>query len=110
MRAVALNSNLFFLPGTAMMKQAMLLTTAYAHLVLLWPHSAWAEGPQPGSPEAVVSKALDDVNHGRINEFVGVLDPVSLEEFRTAVVGTIDEGVKRVGEAKILEAFPGVKT
>ena len=38
------------------------------------------------------------------------IDPDSLEEFRTAVVATIDEGVKRVGEAKLLESFPGVKT
>lgn len=93
-----------------MMKRAMLLTTTSAYLVLLWSSSIWGAEPQPGSPEAVVSKALDDVNHGRIDEFVGVLDPVSLEEFRTAVVGTIDEGVKRVGEAKILAAFPDVKT
>ena len=38
------------------------------------------------------------------------MHPDSLKEFRAAVSQTIDTGVKRVGEAKLLESFPGVKT
>ncbi len=92
------------------MKRATILATTYAHLALFWSNASWGAPPQPGSPEAIVSKALNDVNQGRIDEFVSVIDPDSLEEFRAAVVETIDEGVKRVGEAKLLEPFPGVKS
>ena len=92
------------------MKRATILATTYAYLVLLGSHAAQAPWPKPGSPEAVVSKAMNAVNHGRIDEFVSAIDPDSLEEFRTAVVETIDEAVKRVGEAKLLESFPGVKS
>ena len=65
---------------------------------------------QEGSPEELVAKAMDAVNHGRINEFVKVLDPDSLEEARKSIVDSVDEGVKRVGEAKVLQSFPGVKS
>jgi len=92
------------------MKRAIFLAITYAHLVLLCPHACWGAPPQPGSPEAVVTKAVDAVNHGRIDEFVSAMHPDSLEEFRTAVVETIDAAAKRVGEAKLLESFPGVKT
>jgi hypothetical protein len=50
------------------------------------------------------------VNHGRIDEFVSAIDPESLEEFRTAVVATLDDAAKRVGEARVLQSFPGVKS
>jgi hypothetical protein len=86
------------------------LVNTGACLALLYSHAAWGAPPQPGSPEAVVSKAMDAVHHGRIDEFASARDPDSLEEFRAAVVETIDEGVKRVGEAKLLESFPWVKT
>ena len=68
----------------------------------------WAQ--RAGSPEAIASKAIDAVNHGRVDEFANAMDPDSLEEFRTAVVATIDAAVERVGEAKLLESFPGVKS
>jgi hypothetical protein len=92
------------------MKRAIFLAITYAYLVLLFPPACRGADPQPGSPEAVVKKAMDAVNHGRIDEFVSAIDPDSLEEFRTAVVATIDEAVNRVGQAKVLESFPGVKT
>ena len=63
-----------------------------------------------GSPEEVVAKAMDAVNHGRIDAFVKRLDPDSLEEARKSIVDSVDEGVKRVGEAKVLQSFPGVKS
>ena len=93
-----------------MMKRARILATVYAYQVLFWSHASWGAAQQAGSPEAVVGKAMNDVNHGRIDEFVSALDPASLEEIRTAIVASIDEGVKRVGEARVLESFPGVKS
>jgi hypothetical protein len=96
--------------GESTMKRATILAMVYAHLVLFWSHACSGAPPKPGSPEAVVSKAMNAVNHGRIDEFVSAIDPDSLEEFRTAVVETIDEAAKRVGEAKLLESFPGVKS
>ena len=66
--------------------------------------------PEPDSPEAVVAKAMKAVIQGRIDEFVSAIHPESLSEFRTAVVGTLDDAAKRVGEARILEPFPGVKS
>ena len=102
------------------MKRAKLFPTRCAHRVLasvlICSHAGWAAASQaqskskPGSPEAVVSKAIDAVNHGRVDEFADAMDPDSLEEFRAAVVATIDTAVKRVGEAKLLESFPGVKS
>ena len=92
------------------MKRAIFLATTYAPLLLLFPQTGRGAPPQSSSPEAVVSKAIDAVNHGRIDEFVSAMHPESLEEFRTAVVATIDDAVERVGEAKLLESFPGVKT
>ena len=89
------------------MKRVIFLVKAGACLVLTCSYAAWGAPPQPGSPEAVVSKAMDAVNHGRIDEFVSAMDPDSLEEFRAAVVETIDEGVKRVGEAKLLARAKG---
>jgi hypothetical protein len=98
------------MPGTSTMKRVIFLVKIGACLILSYSYAAWGAPPQPGSPESVVSKAMDAVNRGRIDEFVSAMDPGSLEEFRAAVVETIDEGVKRVGEAKLLESFPGVKT
>ena len=92
------------------MKRATLMENTFAYLVLICSAAGWGAPPQPGSPEAVVSTAMAAVNHGRIDEFVSAMDPDSLEEFRAAVVETIDAAVKRVGEAKLLESFPGVKT
>ena len=92
------------------MKRVIFLVKTGACLVLSYSHATWGAPPQPGSPEAVVSKALDAVNHGRIDEFVSAMLPDSLEEFRTAVLPEIDTGVQRVGEAKVLQSFPGVKT
>jgi hypothetical protein len=91
------------------MKRATILTTTLAHLIVFWSYACWG-APPPGSPEALVGKAMNAVNHGRIDEFVGAIDPASLEEFRTAAVSMIDEGAKRVGEAKVLQGFPGVKS
>ena len=100
------------------MKRAKLIPFTCAHRVLAsvlicW-HAGWAAAAQsqtkPSSPEAVVSKAIDAVNHGRVDEFASAMDPDSLEEFRTAVVATIDTAVERVGEAKLLESFPDVKS
>jgi hypothetical protein len=96
--------------GTSTMKRATILATAYAYLVLLGSHACRGAGPQPGSPETVVSKAMNAVNHGQIDDFTRAMHPESLEDFRTAVLGAIDDGVKKVGEAKVLEAFPGPKT
>ncbi len=93
-----------------MMKRATILVTTYAYLVLLWSQGSWGTPPEAGSPEAVVAKAIDALNHGRIDEFVSAMHPDSLKEFRTAVLPEIDVGVKRVGAAKLLEGFPGVKT
>jgi hypothetical protein len=98
------------------MKRANLFAITLPQLVLasvlLCSAAGWAAAsqPEPGSPEAVVSKAIDAVNHGRVDEFANAMDPDSLEEFRTAVVATIDTAVKRVGEAKLLESFPGVRS
>lgn len=92
------------------MKRASLLATASALFLMLCSHATGSAPPKPGSPEEIVSKAINAVNHGRIDDFVKAIDPDALEEFRAAVVETIDEGVKRVGEAKILESFPGVKS
>ncbi len=98
------------------MKRANSFAITCAHLalasLLLCSAARWAAAsqPEPGSPEAVVSKAIDAVNHGRVDEFAKAMDPDSLKEFRTAVVATIDTAVKRVGEAKLLESFPGVKS
>ena len=57
------------------MKRAIFLVNAYAYLVLLCSHACSGAAPQPGSPEAVVSKAMDAVNHGRIDEFVSAMRP-----------------------------------
>ena len=38
------------------------------------------------------------------------MDADSLEEVRKSIVESVDEGVKRVGEAKVLQSFPGVKS
>jgi hypothetical protein len=98
------------------MHRAKLFAITAAHLllatILLGSAADWvaASQPEPGSPEAVVSKAIDAVNHGRVDEFSSAMHPDSLKEFRTAVVATIDTAVKRVGEAKLLESFPGVKS
>ena len=102
------------------MNQAKSFAITCAHrvlaCVLICSQAGWAAAsqsqskPKSGSPEAVVSKALDAVNHGRVDEFASAMEADSLEDFRTAVVATIDTAVQRVGEAKLLESFPGVKS
>ena len=92
------------------MKRGTVLVPVVALLMLVCSHACWAAQPQEGSPEVVVAKAMDAVNHGRIDEFVKALDPDSLEEARKSIVESVDEGVKRVGEAKVLQSFPGVKS
>lgn len=92
------------------MKREIFSVAGGALLVLLVSSSAWSASPKAGSPQAVVSKALDAVNHGRIDEFVAAMDPDSLEELRAAVVGSLDEAVQKAGEARVLQSFPGVKT
>ena len=92
------------------MNRRTALVIAFAHLFFCCSHPAWADAPEPGSPEAVVKKAMDDVNHGRISEFVAAMHPDALEEARVAIVAEVDVAVKRIGEAKLLQAFPGVKS
>ena len=92
------------------MKRGTVFVPVAAILLLVCSHACSAAQPQPGSPEEVVAKAMDAINHGRINEFVKVLDPDSLEEARKSIVDSVDEGVKRVGEAKVLQSFKGVKS
>jgi hypothetical protein len=92
------------------MKRATFLAITYANLVLLCAGAIRGAPPEPGSPEAVVAKATDAINHGRIDEFVSAMHPDALEELRTAIVGSVDDAVKKVGEAKVLESFPEVKT
>ena len=60
--------------------------------MLLCSHTVAGAVQQAGSPEAVVGKAMKAVNHGRVDEFVSAMDPDSLEEFRTAIVASIDDG------------------
>jgi hypothetical protein len=92
------------------MKRVQILYISYVYLFLTWSHACCGSQPKQGSPEAVVSKAMNAVNHGRIDEFVSAMHPDSLEEFRSAVVDSIDDAAKRVGETKVLQPFPGVKS
>ena len=93
------------------MKRAVILAIIYAYQLLCLSHWCWAAPPEPGSPEAVVAKAMNAVNHGRINDFVERgMHPDALNEFRAAVLPEIDTGVERIGAAKLLEGFPGVKS
>jgi hypothetical protein len=92
------------------MKRKTVLVPVVALLMLVCSQQCWAAQAQEGSPEEVVAKAMEAVNHGRIDEFVKAMEPASLEEVRKSIVASVDEGVKRVGEAKVLQSFPGVKS
>ena len=92
------------------MKRGTALVPVVALLMLVCSQACWGTQAKKGSPEEVVATALDAVNHGRIDEFVEAMDPDSLEEVRKSIVDSVDEGVKRVGEAKVLKSFPGVKS
>jgi hypothetical protein len=75
-------------------------------LVTLSPHAGWAAAP--GSAEAVVEKALDALNHGRLDTFVKAMHPDALKDFRTTVLEVLDAAAKRGKEAQLLAAFEGV--
>lgn len=92
------------------MKRCSNSTTAFALLVLFCAQAQAGAAPQPGSPEAVVGDALDALNHGRVDEFAGAMDPDSLKEFRAALLASIEEAVQKVGEAKVLATFPQAKS
>ncbi len=92
------------------MKRIALLAIACGSFVVLCPMAIRGAAQEPGSPEAVVSKAVEAVNHGRVDDFVSAMHPDSLKEFRTVLLSTIDNAVKQVGEERVLKTFPPAKT
>ena len=55
-------------------------------------------------PPSEQEKALDALNHGRLDTFVKAMHPDALSEFRTTILETLDAATKRGKEAQLLEA------
>ena len=92
------------------MKGATILAAAVAHLVLPWSYACWARPHRRVRPKLSSPRLWTQSITAGSTSSSSAIHPDSLNEFRTAVLPEIDLGVERVGEAKLLEAFPGVKT
>lgn len=88
------------------MKRSALVVLAGMAVVAVCPHAGRAAAP--GSAEAVVEKALDALNHGRLDTFVKAMHPNALSEFRATILETLEAAAKRGKQAQLLEAFEGV--
>jgi hypothetical protein len=89
------------------MKRAALALFAGVNLLLLPARAGHAA--EPGSPEAVVGKAMDDFNHGRVDKFVEATHPEAMAEIRAMILELCDAAAKRDNDAQLLAMFPGVK-
>src|SRR3954465_5943900 len=90
-----------------LMKRSALVVLAGVAVVAVCPHEGRAAAP--GSAEGVVEKALDALNHGRLDTFVKAMHPDALSEFRATILETLDVAARHGKEARVLEAFKGVK-
>ncbi len=61
------------------------------------------------TPEEVVERALDALNHGRLEPFLRAIHPDALNEVRTMVHEVLEVATKQGMEAKFVGSFPGVK-
>src|SRR5689334_17932940 len=83
-------------------KRIGLRISASVVLATLFAHAAWAAAP--GSAESVVEKALDALNHGRLDTFVKAMHPDALNEFRATTLEVLDVAAGHGKEARVLEA------
>lgn len=86
------------------MKQTLMLLAALLATSSLRPSLAAPEG----SPESVVQKALDALNHNRLADFVQTMDPDALKEFRSTTLNILDLAVQDEREEEVLALFQGV--
>src|SRR5262245_15488264 len=90
------------------MKRNTIRLVASVAMITLSPHAGWAAAP--GSAEAVVEKALDALNHGRIDAFVKAMHPEALAEFRGTILELLEAAANRGKEAQVVAAFEGVSS
>ena len=83
------------------MKRIMFLAAVLA--VALEP--ATGRAAAPGSPEDVVERAYDALNHGRVDAFVKAMHPDALKQTRTWVLEILEMASKKGEEGQLLEGF-----
>jgi hypothetical protein len=68
-----------------------------------------APAPAPGSPEATLARAMDEMSHDRIEKYTEEMHPDALTRFRTTMTAIIDAADKEGKSGQIVPLF-GVKS
>lgn len=69
-----------------------------------------APSAAPGSPESTLARAMDEMNHDRIEKFTDEMHPDALKSFRTSMMAIVDAADKDGKSGQLIPLFDGVKS